>query len=770
MKGYLGSLGTQRRIHGRGGQRPGRKKIVNACAMLAALFCIGLTGLFVQHGRRVKADNSLLRISMPKSSAEHTGFPAMVRGLQTGPPTTSQSLTAASTPLGMAPGAPAGSFALSGFDNVNLYNGNLNISLPLLHIGGRGTIGYTMTLALNTKRWQIHQVSCPFPTNPDCPPSGIYLSPNDLPYESVLPGYSPGLLVARVSGNFCSPTATGQLQGLTLLTFIDPQGTEHQLVDTVSQGEYIPIVNTGSGCASTMSRGPFFDSMDGSAMQFFSCDPNGNAEPISDVAMAGMPSPTAGLAGFLTLRDGTTYRIDDGLVSWIADRNGNQVTFAYQNGQVTNITDCLGRQITITYATQQNPVDTITYPGFNGATRTITVNYASLTAPGMLRADVGSLPTLAELFPDPNDPIIPGATYPLNPQDPELFVSSVVLPEPSLSYTFQYNGYGEVARIDLPTGGAYEYDYTVPEANNANDMLIMFGASLDLMVYRRLTEKRTYTTQTGGWLTSTFVPNYVEREDYAPTYLNAGTDTAEHAILNTMVNVTHYGAVGSPLLASENHYFHGQPTEAPNPYPYPWFTDSKEYQTDFLAADNATVLRSRMDNWTQSNPVSWWSTTGLPPNESPENTPHIANSISFLEDVAPNLQSQESFAYDGFNNVTDDQVDDYAVGSPRLSFTNTPGPLLRETVTTYLTTNPSQGGIDYTGTVNSTGLHIVNLPFTVIVYGPGGASGPEAAETDYEYDNYAANSITGPPPCNTIIVRHANLANCSGISNHEFGT
>ena len=31
-----------------------------------------------------------------------------------------------STPSGLKPGAPAGSYGLSGFDNVNLYNGNLN--------------------------------------------------------------------------------------------------------------------------------------------------------------------------------------------------------------------------------------------------------------------------------------------------------------------------------------------------------------------------------------------------------------------------------------------------------------------------------------------------------------------------------------------------------------------------------------------------------------------------------------------------------------------
>ncbi|HEY3104510.1 MAG TPA: hypothetical protein VGJ69_13035, partial [Pyrinomonadaceae bacterium] len=43
-----------------------------------------------------------------------------------------------STPAGLTPGAPAGSYGLSGFDNINLYNGNMNFRLPLISIGGRG--------------------------------------------------------------------------------------------------------------------------------------------------------------------------------------------------------------------------------------------------------------------------------------------------------------------------------------------------------------------------------------------------------------------------------------------------------------------------------------------------------------------------------------------------------------------------------------------------------------------------------------------------------
>ena len=42
------------------------------------------------------------------------------------------SKTDGATPSGLQPGAPAGAYSLSGFENVNLYNGNLNFSLPLL--------------------------------------------------------------------------------------------------------------------------------------------------------------------------------------------------------------------------------------------------------------------------------------------------------------------------------------------------------------------------------------------------------------------------------------------------------------------------------------------------------------------------------------------------------------------------------------------------------------------------------------------------------------
>jgi len=64
---------------------------------------------------------------------------------QTAPPSNS---SGGITPMGMKPGAPAGSYALSGLDTVNHFNGLMNFRLPLLSVGGRGSAGYTMTLAI----------------------------------------------------------------------------------------------------------------------------------------------------------------------------------------------------------------------------------------------------------------------------------------------------------------------------------------------------------------------------------------------------------------------------------------------------------------------------------------------------------------------------------------------------------------------------------------------------------------------------------------------
>lgn len=61
------------------------------------------------------------------------------------------------TPSGLAKGAPAGSYSLTGFENVNLYNGNLNFNLPLLKVGGRGAVQSSVQTTIDSSHWSVRK-------------------------------------------------------------------------------------------------------------------------------------------------------------------------------------------------------------------------------------------------------------------------------------------------------------------------------------------------------------------------------------------------------------------------------------------------------------------------------------------------------------------------------------------------------------------------------------------------------------------------------------
>src|SRR6185503_18871478 len=67
-----------------------------------------------------------------------------------------QSSTDGTTPLALTPGSPTGTYALSDFDVVNLYNGTLNFRLPIYQIAGRGDAAYPITLQVE-KKWTVYR-------------------------------------------------------------------------------------------------------------------------------------------------------------------------------------------------------------------------------------------------------------------------------------------------------------------------------------------------------------------------------------------------------------------------------------------------------------------------------------------------------------------------------------------------------------------------------------------------------------------------------------
>lgn len=578
-----------------------------------------------------------------------------------------QSITDGSTPSGIAPGSPAGSYSLSGFDNVNLFNGNLDVRLKVLTIGGRGGAGMTVAVGVNPEPWVV---------------KGTGVS-HDW-WSGLKPGYGPGVLQGRRIGlKFDGPGQACSQDNLnhyrwtrTTLTFTASDGTEFELWDKLSGG---PWIDAGTNyCSTGSSRGTEFVTADGTYARFISdsviTDRN---RYYTNTEQFIFPS------GYLVLRDGTRYRIVNGLVYWMRDRNGNLLSFTYGlNSQdtvtyrkVLTITDSLNRVVSFQYSANY---DVISFKGSGGAPRTITVNRNLLST--ALRADFASLGVKkpSELF--------PGITPPVNEQvyNPSV-TTSITLPD-GRSYQFAYNQYAEVGRVVMPTGGAVEYDMAEGsgleyDPSNAEAFQIL----------RRVSKRRIYVNQS----------------DTTPA--ESMTYTAESG----NVRVDHLDPQnGNSLLAREKHYFHGDPVASlfvQQPYTPP-YNEGREYQTEFLSVLNGVAgdaLRKVVSQWEPGVPIT---TTG------PSCNARVKETTTTLLDT--NQVSKQTFGYYDsvpFNNQNNVKEYDFGSGAP--------GTLLRETRTTYVTSS----------TYTDTGVSLLSLPSQVSVW-EGGVT--EIARTTFEYDTY----------------------------------
>lgn len=583
-----------------------------------------------------------------------------------------QKITDGSTPLGVSPGAPTGSYALSDFDSVNLYNGSLNFRLPLVKISGRGGAGYTMVMRIE-KKWIVEKelgLGQPNRYTPSAAWWGV---------DGQEPIYSVGKMAMRQA-------ATGESfsnrETLTRLTFTAPDGTEYELRDQLTNGQpYHPT--TGP----EFNRGRLFVTSDGSSAIFTSdadifdyrYDEPGNFPP----------------SGYLMLRDGTRFRIIGGRLMSMRDRNGNQVTFGYDNVQrLTNITDSLNRQVSISYSA---PYDEITVKGFGGTARSIKIYKGSA-----LRSDC-SPQTYQQLFPELNQ----ASNTTFTPSG----VTVVQLPN-GQQYQLFYNSYSELARVVLPTGGAIEYDYAPGLTDGTFSGVIT--APGDRQLYRRVVERRVYPDGGTG-------ATYASRMTYSRP--ESSTSNAGYVIADQ------YNS-GGALLGRVYHYFYGSPRASfgQQPTQYPGWKDGREYQTTVYATDGTTPLRQTTNTFLQRAPVSWWTGTS---DQEPPNDPRLVETVTTLMDTnqiakqtSINPYDPNDKGFDQYNNKTDVWEFDYGTGAP--------GSLLRHTHIYFVS------AANYTDAVN--GARLLSLPLQTSVYG---ANGIERARTTFEYDIYNSDPNHG---------------------------
>ena len=234
------------------------------------------------------------------------------------------------TPPSLAPGTPAGSYALSDFETVDLFSGALNFHLPLAKVGGsRGESPYTMMLPIQ-QIWHVEQgLTC---EGGSCDVQFYYPVPTS--WNPTPDLYGPGRLDYRYDNPSDITACQGNLpigatQSLTRLTFTAAGGTEYELRDDASNG--MPNLNpVGDICTGQSprpaSRGTTFSTHDGSALRFVSDFPVSDTWVAYALTDAGNP-PT----GNLVFPNGTLYRVVCGQVVYIRDRNGNLTTFQYDN-------------------------------------------------------------------------------------------------------------------------------------------------------------------------------------------------------------------------------------------------------------------------------------------------------------------------------------------------------------------------------------------------------------------------------------------------------
>jgi RHS repeat-associated protein len=625
--------------------------------------------------------------------------------------------TEGSTALALSPGAPLGSYSLSDFETINPYSGALNFSLPLLPVSGRGQAQYSIVKRIENK-WTVDRFYDQFQEQ-------YFYSPETSTWDGLNPGYGIGVLQGRYGGSFnttnCvrSGGVTEKLysQSLTRLTFTAADGTEYELRDQLTGGapQSVPV------CATVgFSRGKVFVSADGNSATFIS------DIDIFDKVRVNEYGPFFA-TGYLMLADGSRYRISSGVIQWMRDRNGNKLNFTYSGG-LTQVTDSLNRTITVGTG--------LTFKGAGGNTRSVQVSTASLST--VLRAGY-AVQTYAQLFPELNG----STSTQFNPTR----VSAITLPN-NKQYKFFYNNYGELARIELPTGGAIEYDWAAGLTNSNTSGTVYLGPVLgggeNWQIYRRVVERRVYPD--GGTGSSFASKMTFSRPETIDGSLNI--QTAGHVL------VDQYNSAGT-LLTREKHYYFGSAGSSLKVHSgisyTPW-KEGKEYKTEAFHSNGATILRRLEHTWQQPISGSNWPLTTAETNDGVKaNNPQITDSITTLEPGGANQVAKQSFTYDKYSNRTDHYEYNFGTG--------TPGPLVRRTSTTYVTTNVA-GGTTYdyacdpatncsASATLANVIHIRNLVKQISIYD---ASGLERGRTTTEYDNYAADT------------NHAGLINRSAIS------
>ena len=702
-----------------------------------------------------------------------------------------------------------GSQGMGDNDYINLFNGRLNFTLPLVSMSGRGGIGTVIPFTIENNVWRYHvhyepryidypgtgpQIHCTskypyttvtadgettggFETTPieTCTQTSaftattrIMLDPHQFHFVFaqdkglIDPGYGPGVLYGEYErrsnyrhdiSNYSGPLNIPNVgSGRTTLTLKMPDGSSVLFVDTKTMGRY-----KGYGFVNSeidyYSREKNFTTIDGSSMSFISdeeiLDGNGGWSAQSPTSQSADFFPS----GYVLSKDGSKTRIEDGLIKWVQDVNGNRTSYSYTPPpnpstprRVSQITDSLGRSILFSYDINDSELapdgmpyglrDEITYPGIGGSELKTIITKADLT--NTLRSDFVPQ-TYSQLW-----SMHSSGNYNTIFNKP---VVSAVWNSDGKVVKFKYDSFGNLSRVIYPNGGATEYDYDFGFGQNYSSV----------SKRRRVVEKRLY------------------RESSDPTSLINKTTFSDIYSGSTQPVTTQPVQVdqrdsSNNLLSRQKHYFIGDPLNFAQSNQFARIHGleqdlaGKETKTEIINPVSQQVYRRIEYSWQFRVPGSrpyYTIYQGVPyayerlHDEVPSVDPILVEIKTTLEpNVGGGLVTKTTsispfsgaIGFDAYNNQTDIWEFDYGVG-------DAPAIPARHRQTDYLTVNPVNN-VNYSTPANGQNyvmadLHIRSLPIASKLFSIDPGNGVETllsqSETKFDEPAYPIISESAAP-------------------------
>jgi YD repeat-containing protein len=620
-------------------------------------------------------------------------------------------------------------------ENVNIGGGNLNVVLPLAQLPGRNGHGFTLGLTYNSQQWT---------------PSANYTSPGTNNYDAIYIGWS-NEQPWQINLPILYMNGVTQFSGTQGNANYSQWSCWQNFALIMGDGSRYAFPNAAADCWQTTTS----SYMVGAS---YETNPFQQIEHLIDTdGSTGNSSGGGGVSSNIqhALLDLTnfanniaTVRLTDGsqiifslgnnglsqspngqirmLASALVDANGNVTTIS-QTGNNVTISDANNNAIILNQLDANYIPQSIQYNNSSGQPQTIYLNSQVQTPPN-------SPPTPLFTAPAIGGNITAGGTSVNSPA-----IDNIVLAK-NLSYTFQYNEYGELLKITYPSGGytRYEYDhfpYAYYVWNSANEG---YADRRDVVAKHvcRYVVTSTGTTSPSGYVGSAAANNCFLSEEDNTTYVRTPTTAT---LVDPLTNKTFYEfnafiPVYPPNLAAGTLINAG--------------------------ATNILLETSHTSYQGGSTPVSKVDTVYVDPNTgNSSDEPFSKTTTLYPSGVQSQIQWTRDYSIKTYNpvitdrgisvngtygiqtaNVLEERDYDFASAAP--------GALLRRVDSTWLTTNPINS-VDY----QSSALFILNKPLSETTYDSTG----QIAQTQYEYDKYMVSiSPSGA-------VQH-------GISTNTFGT